>query len=256
MEKSAPYKISPAFMIEVETVVQAALDADLNVILNMHHNEEIVVDPKAAMPAYVAAWEQIAEHFKDSPDSLWFETLNEPHKALKGDLMRESQALGIAAIRETNPDRIIILGGEDWSGIRTLDTNMAPPDENIVYTFHYYDPFDFTHQKAAWLGDSMPKAERGWGNEEDRKALDLAGDIASAYRSKMNRPVFMGEFGANSPIKNSDRVKWAGAVRTEMEGHQVPWCMWAYSNTFAIYDNDAEKWDQKMLAALGLGTDN
>ncbi len=249
------YAIDPDFMAQVDTAVTAALDAGLNVILNMHHNQEIVEDPVAAMPAYLAAWEQIGAHFKDAPDDLWFETLNEPHNALKGELMQEAQRSGVATIRATNPDRIIILGGEDWSGIRTLDTNIAPPDENIVYTFHYYDPFDFTHQKASWLGDAMPQGERDWGSDEDRAELSAAGDTADAYRLKMKRPLFLGEFGANSPINNEWRVTWAEAVRREFESRDVPWCLWAYSNTFALYDNDAEVWDQDMLAALGVGSE-
>lgn len=244
------YEIDADFMSQVETAVNAALAADLNVILNMHHNEDIVDDPVAAMPAYLAAWEQIADRFKDAPDDLWFETLNEPYGALKGDIMRRAQREGVATIRKTNPDRVIILGGEEWSGIRTLDTNIAPPDENIVYTFHYYDPFEFTHQKAFWLGDAMPKGTRGWGNAANRTELDAAVQTAVDYRAKINRPVFMGEFGANSPIDNDQRVKWARAVRQEMEGGQIPWCLWSYSNTFALYDNDTNTWDEDMLDAL------
>lgn len=249
------FEIDPAFLQQVETAVQAALDAGLNVILNMHHNEEIMQSPEAAMPAYKAAWEQIAAHFQDAPDSLWFETLNEPFGALEGELMREAQRIGVATIRETNPERIIILGGESWSGIRTLDTNIAPPDANIVYTFHYYDPFDFTHQLASWLGYAMPEGTRSWGDADNRAELKKAAQIAVSYRAQVARPVFLGEFGANSPIPNAERVKWAGAVRAEMEANQVPWCLWAFSNTFALYDNEEEVWDEEMLKALGLTAD-
>jgi len=190
--------------------------------------------------------------FRDAPNSLWLETLNEPHNALKGDLTRQTQTRGVEIIRKTNPDRIIILGGDEWSGIKTLDTNIAPPDDNIVYTFHYYDPFDFTHQKAFWLGDSMPKGDRSWGSAADREQLREAGQTAAKYRNKTNRPIFAGEFGANAPIDNAERVKWAEAVRIEMEANDIPWCLWSYSNTFELYDNEAESWDMDMLAALGL----
>ncbi len=252
MTDAPEYAIDPDFLAKVDTAVTAALAADLNVILNMHHNEEIVEDPAAAMPAYEAAWVQISDHFSDAPDSLWFETLNEPHNALKGDLTRQTQTRGVEIIRKANPDRIIILGGDEWSGIKTLDTNIAPPDDNIVYTFHYYDPFDFTHQKAFWLGDSMPKGDRSWSSAADREQLREAGQIASEYRKKTNRPIFAGEFGANAPIDNAERVKWAEAVRIEMEANDIPWCLWSYSNTFELYDNEAESWDMDMLAALGL----
>ena len=255
LSEGPDYKIEPDFLKQVEIAVTAALEADLNVILNLHHYNDIFEDPEAAMPAYRAVWEQVAPHFKDAPNDLWFETLNEPHKNLKGDLMRQTQRDGIEIIRETNPTRVIILGGDDWSSIRALDSNIAPPDANIVYTFHYYDPFDFTHQKAFWLGDGMPANDRGWGSKADRDQLSAAAQTAADYRAKVDRPIFVGEFGANSPIKNADRVKWAGAVRTEMETNSIPWCLWSYSNTFSLYDNDTHTWDKDMLRALGVNAD-
>lgn len=249
------YRIAPDFMETINEAVSAALDADLNVILNMHHNEDIVEVPGPAIPAYLAAWRQIAEHFKDAPDDLWFELLNEPYKNLNGSALARVQSEGVAVVRVSNPERIIILGGEEWSGIRTLDTNIAPPDENIVYTFHYYDPFNFTHQEAGWLGDAMPKGKRGWGNANDRAELRTAGDTAVDYRARIRRPVFLGEFGAHSPIANRQRVKWAGAVRAEFESRDIPWCLWSYSNTFALYDNETGIWDKNMLGALGVARD-
>lgn len=247
---SPTFSIDAGLMVTVDEAVTAALAADLNVILNMHHNEEIVETPAAAMPAFIAAWEQIADHFKAAPADLWFEPLNEPYNNLKGELMQTMQRESVATIRASNPERIIILGGESWSNVTTLDTNIAPPDEKIVYTFHYYDPFDFTHQNASWLGDSMPKKERGWGSDKDRADLTEAADIAANYREQIGRPVFAGEFGANLGIPNDQRTKWAGAVRNEMEARDIPWCLWAYSNTFALYDNDTETWDEDMLTAL------
>lgn len=252
-QSDAPtYTIDPDFMQQVDTAVTAALAADLNVILNMHHNQEIVKTPTEAMPAYAAAWRQIGEHFKGAPQDLWFETLNEPYGELKGKLMRQAQSLGVATIRENHPDRIIILGGEEWSGIRTLYSNLEAPDDNIVYTFHYYDPFSFTHQKATWLGENMPKEDRGWGDQADRDELRAAGQTAVDFRASTSRPIFLGEFGANQGIPNEERVKWANAVRLEMEAREIPWCLWSYSNTFELYDNQTDTWDVDMLNALGV----
>lgn len=245
------YKIDPIFMARVDSVVSTALANNLNVILNIHHFEEIMAAPKGELRKLVAMWRQIGIQFSDAPDDLWFEALNEPFENLKGPIMQAAQKASTMAIRESNPTRIIILGGEDWSGIRTLATNIAPPDDNIVYTFHYYDPFNFTHQKAPWLGKDMPKKKRSWGNSEDHNELDAAVKTATDFRSLVGRPIFMGEFGAYQGIKNKDRVKWVGAVRKEMEVGNIPWCLWSFSNTFALYDADRKSWDQDMLDALG-----
>ncbi len=245
------YEIDADFMANVQTTVSAALDADLNVILNIHHFEEIMQQPRAEMKHLLAMWRQIGVAFADAPDSLWFEALNEPHTELKGTLMQAAQTAAILGIRETNPDRIIIIGGEDWSGINSLVTNIAPTDNNIVYTFHYYDPFDFTHQEASWLGDAMPKGTRGWGSRQDKDELASAVSVATSFKEAVGHPVFLGEFGVYDAVKASERVEWTAATREAYEEAGIPWCVWAFTNTFPIYSRESG-WDPEMLSALGL----
>ncbi|NNC37244.1 MAG: cellulase family glycosylhydrolase [Hyphomonadaceae bacterium] len=244
------FKIESNFKRKVENIVVAALAQDLNVILNVHHFEEIMDDPISHTPKLVEMWRQISETFKDQPDSLWFEVINEPNGMLKAQPLLQLQHEAVETIRKTNPDRIVILGGEDWSGIRTLDTNMMPPDDNIVYTFHYYDPFAFTHQFAPWTGDAMPTEKRGWGSEKDRDELKDAVQTAVDFEKAIDRPVFVGEFGAYEKINNSERVQYVNDVRSAMEGAQIPWCLWSFSNTFPLYDTEKQAWDKDMLDAL------
>ncbi len=246
------YTIEADFLADVDRIVQAALDAGLNVMINLHHFDGIHEAPEANMPELLAVWRQIAEHYAGAPDDLWFEVLNEPHDNLRGEVLRGAQAEMIATVRASNPDRILIIGGEHFSGISTLDTNMAAPDANVIYTFHYYDPFSFTHQKATWLGDAMPKGTRDWGSDEDWAELHRAAGTATAYREASGRPVFLGEFGVIDAVRTSRRAKWLKAVREEMEGADIPWCVWAYSNTFPIYDNRSGRYNKKLVKALGL----
>ncbi len=243
------YRIHPDFAQLVDANIEWALSAGLNVVLNIHHFEEIMDEPASQMARFRALWSQISPRYSDKPARVWFEVLNEPHKNLKGAEMRALQREAIEIIRKDNPTRIIMLGGEDWSGINSLGTNLSSSDPNVMYTFHYYDPFNFTHQKAQWLGDDMPRGTRGWGSREDKAELARAVEVATAFREATGRPVFLGEFGAHSPIDNDERVEWAGAVKTAMEEAKIPWCLWAYGNTFALYD-DEKGWDRDMLEAL------
>jgi len=209
-------------------------------------------NPEDEMLRFVNLWVQISEIFIGYPNHIWFETLNKPSLELKGDLLQMSQKLAIDVIRDTHPDRLIIIGGEAWSGIRTLDSKIAPPDENIIYTFHYYDPFDFTHYLAEWTKPNMPDQKRSWGSKDDKAKLKRAVKTATDFRERVNRPVFMGEFGFYTSLTNNDRVKWLKAVRKKMEGADIPWCLWAYANTFPAYDPKTKAWDPSTLKALGL----
>lgn len=247
---SAPdYLIDPAFAELADNNIKWALAYGLKVIVNIHHFNELMDDPPANTAKYLALWEQIAARYADQPGTVWFEVLNEPHKNLKGAEMRTLQRKGIEIIRKQNPTRIVMLGGEEWSGIRTLGSNYYSEDPNVIYTFHYYDPFNFTHQQAKWLGDAMPKGKRGWGSRQDRAELAQAVETAAAFREATGKPIFLGEFGANAPIDNKQRVKWAGAVKTAMEEANIPWCLWSYDNTFALYSK-GKGWDKAMLKAL------
>ena len=245
------YSIDPAFMAEITAAVDTALAHDLNVILNVHHFEEIMTDPKNEMRHLLAIWRQIGTAFSDRSDNLWFEALNEPNNKLKGKLMQAAQQVAVLAIREENPDRIIILGGEEWSGINSLPSNIAPPDNNIVYTLHYYDPFGFTHQFAPWVPQELVNKKRNWGSRQDKKDLSQAITVVESFRDVIKHPVFIGEFGVYDPVDNDERVEWVGAVRQAAETSDIPWCLWAFSNTFALYDND-KGWDKDMVGALGL----
>ncbi|MEL6528851.1 MAG: glycoside hydrolase family 5 protein [Pseudomonadota bacterium] len=243
------FRIHPDFAEVVDNNVKWALTSGLNVVLNIHHFEEIMENPEEQKERYRALWDQISLRYSKLPSNVWFETLNEPNKNLKGAEMRQLQAMALQIIRGDNPDRIVILGGEEWSGITSLATNLSTEDPNVVYTFHYYDPFNFTHQQASWLGENMPKGKRGWGSSEDKAELANAVEIATSFRTAVKRPVFLGEFGVHSPVDNDERVEWAGAVKTAMEAADIPWCLWAYGNTFALY-TDEKGWDMDMLSAL------
>ena len=243
------YTIHPAMFEMVDQQLEWAHDAGLGIILNVHHYDELMENPKEQMGRFAIIWHQLAARYGKLPDSIWFEVLNEPHKNLKGQIMRTMQASALSVIRQYDADRVVILGGEEWSGIRTLGSNIFTDDPNVVYTFHYYDPFAFTHQKATWLGDDMPKGDRGWGSAEDRAELAAAIDTATAFRDAVKRPLFLGEFGANGPINNSDRLRYADSVAEAMEAADIPWCLWSYANTFPLY-TDEQGWDAEMLEAL------
>ncbi|NNU16287.1 glycoside hydrolase family 5 protein [Parvularcula sp. ZS-1/3] len=246
-----PFTIDPAFFERVDALVEPALAMDLNVILNIHHFDEVMEEPRDYARKFLGLWRQIATHYNDAPDSLWYETLNEPRDALEGELMRAYQDVAVKGIREIDPERIIILMGDNWSSIRSLETNMDAPDENIVFSFHYYDPFEFTHQGAEWLGENMPKGKRGWGNTDERQALKRDADTAAAFAEATGHRVFLGEIGVNSAAKNRERVKYMGAVAEEMEKRDIAWCIWAYTNTFSLHTDD-KGWDKAALKALGL----
>lgn len=160
-----PFDIEPAFLARVDEVVGWALGRGLNVILDFHHYDEMATDPGAHQARWLGIWRQLALHYRDAPQGLAFELLNEPSQALGPDLWNEMVSAALAVIRESNPDRWVVIGPTDWNAIGALAALAWPDDPRIVLTVHYYDPFAFTHQGAEWVPDTPPVG-RAWTGDQ------------------------------------------------------------------------------------------
>ena len=250
---TAPYSIDPAFMARVKTVVDDARKVGLNVILNSHHFEEIHKDPSGANIAKLAGmWTQIATAFADQPESnLWFEIENEPHDKFNDSNLLKVLNPALAEIRKSNPTRPVIIGGEFWSGVNSLKTLQLPDDPNIVPTFHYYDPFNFTHQGATWV-DPSPPLGRKYGGPEDKKLLQNDLQKVRDYVARTGKTPFMGEFGAYSTVSIEDRVNYQKTIRVAFDQVGIGMCAWAYTNTFPLWDQEKKAWVPGMRDAMGL----
>ena len=248
------YAIDPEWLARVTEVVDQALAADLNVILNDHNLEALHEQPQANRDKLAAIWRQVAAHFADRPvGRLWFEIENEPHHALTNDNLVATLAPALAAIRATNPDRPVVIGGSNWSGIDSLATLELPEDPNVHPTFHYYQPFDFTHQGATWAGQ-VPKARtRDYGTRAD--AERLATDVAKleAYIARTGLTPFMGETGSyDGGTSLAERIQYHAAVREAFAPTGIGTCAWAYTNTFPFWDREKGQWLPGLRAAFGL----
>jgi endoglucanase len=248
-DEKPPYTIKPELFREVDEVVGWALQNNLNIIVDLHHYDEIFENPEAHKARLIGIWAQIADHYKSASPKVMFEILNEPHNKLTNDVVEPILAETVAEIRKTNPKRKIIVGGDFWSGISSLATFDPPKDPNIIATFHFYEPFNFTHQGASWINPSPP-APRAFGSDEDYTWMDKMTDATVAFQKRTGIPVFMGEFGAIDSANLKERARYTYAVRAHAEDLGIGWCVWSYTNTFHIRRDDG--WIPIMVAALGL----
>ncbi len=151
--KTAPYTIEGPFFAKVDKVVEWGLSRNLNVIINVHHYEEIFENPDAHKERFIAIWKQIVTRYKDKSDKLYFELLNEPHNNLTiqkwNGILRDT----LWEIRRIDNHHTVIISGADWGGAHGLNGLVIPAEEtNAIVTFHFYSPLFFTHQGASWSG--------------------------------------------------------------------------------------------------------
>ena len=142
-------------------------------IINAHHDDALYKEPAKHEARLQATWRQVATRYKDRPDSLYFELLNEPNGALTDEIWQEMFPKLLAIVRESNPKRAVIIGPGHWSNVDNLKAFQLPEaDRMLIGTFHYYNPFHFTHQGTDWTaGSDAWRGETWTGTPAQREAL-------------------------------------------------------------------------------------
>jgi endoglucanase len=251
-EAESPYTIDPDFFQRVDEVVAWALDRNLTVIMDFHHYEEMAWDPWSHKDRFLALWEQVAGHYRDYPPDVLFELLNEPNEQLNASLWNRYVFEALELVRRTNPTREVIIGPTQWNAYDWVSTLDIPADEHLIVTFHYYLPFEFTHQGAEWAGE----AAQNWlgttweGTDEQKEEIARDFDLVADWAERRNVRILLGEFGAYSRADLDSRVRWTAFVRGEAERHGFAWAYWEFGSGFGAYDPEAKTWREDLLKAL------
>jgi endoglucanase len=268
-ETGGAITIDPAFLTELEPVLRRAIDRKLRVMLNWHHFHHFTKRPEEHLHRFNSTWQAIASHFKDWPPSLLFELLNEPCDALTTEKLGPIYRKTIRLIRETNPDRLLVVSPGHWGITTELDALRLPDeDDRIIVTVHCYEPFHFTHQGAGWTGlqdlrgvrypgppqsplplpdtlrddqgvkafleayNHQPAAQNPCSPEPIRRMLDTA----HQWSRHFGRPVHLGEFGAHHAGDLESRARYLRDVRTLAEERGIPWTLWEWKAGFGYWD--------------------
>ena len=246
-----PYIIDPKFAERVDWAVDQATTNGLNIILNVHNYSEIDAQPAKHLPRLMAIWKQIATRYKDKPANVYFELLNEPNDKLSEATWNAAIPVLLAAVRNTNPARPVIVGPAYWNGISALDKLKLPPDKNLILTVHFYDPLKFTHQAAPWMENSGEWKGTQWsGTEEEQAAVRASLNKAAAWAKRRRIPVFLGEFGAYQEADIDSRVRWTRFVAREAEKRGFSWAYWEFCAGFGAYNPQTDKWRSRLKGAL------
>jgi endoglucanase len=256
-----PYAIDPEFLERVDWAVSGCLNRGFYTVLNMHWFRALEKNPEANRAEFLAVWDQIARRFKDYPDNLYFDILNEPNGNLDAYWDRYA-AECYDLIRRTNPARTIIISSTFWANLDRLPDLKLPDrilrDPNVMIQFHPYLPSDFCFQGSPGNGSEDKHGIRWIGSPAEKKRIADSLDAALAWSARKGGVrLFAGEFCAQAAppgLRGStreDRLRWTRFIREECEKREIPWNYYDFCEVGSrVYDIETGQWDEELMTAL------
>ena len=239
-----------------EKAVKGLTNSGLSVIVDLHrcpgHNfeaaaygEQSFFTSASQRKACLKIWAILAERL-GSVERIMFEPLNEP-VAPDAQTWNEVKAEIAGEIRRFAPKATLLIGSNRWNTPGEFKHLTPLDDENAIYSFHYYLPVIFTHQKAPWVpGRAFKQTYRYPGIYpvvEEKSNLTI--ESGSWNRQKMQetmRPVFdfrdkyharvaCNEFGVYmaGPERQS-QMNWMKDILGIFKENEIGWTYWTYKN--------------------------
>lgn len=280
-----PGRLKADYLKYFDKALDLILAQGLAVIVDIHPSDEFKVRLNSSdrqIEAFGKFWTALAMHLSTrDPERVFLEIINEP---MVEDGYRWSGIQGklISAVRSSAPQHTIIASGHRWSGLAELLFLVPYADRNIIYNFHFYEPFAFTHQGATWAGPNVPfykNVPYPSSPESVSKVLDTILDeparynllrygedrwnasrvdheigVAAAWAAKHRVPLTCNEFGTFRKFAPSaDRAMWIRDLRMALEKHGIGWTMWDYAGGFAVVNKQNRRATPDMETVKALG---
>ena len=274
------HTVDPERLAGVIEDINLAIANGLAVVVNFHHYVELncaggghkdrgckydATKFEEEKNHFLLLWAQVATAMNVFPDDMIvLEILNEP-VIPNVDLVNQLMLDAYNVIRTHAPNKTIMFEALHGAKFYDIDKMKLPPDGNIIFSGHYYEPFQYSHQ-----GNMHGNACRG----DDAKSITASTDLSSyatlakKYYPDINGtdhvPLNMGEFGVAggdvSPCNWEDgngpssegKAEWANAAAKAAISRGMSFHYWGFSYTggFDAYDPGSEKWHTGFPQAL------
>lgn len=271
---------------QLEAAIRRFHRAGLLVVVDIHNEDRAAELNPAWQDAFVKFWSALATRLNAlDPDLTVLEIINEPVFREREEDWNTFNARLAAAIRQSAPQHTIMTCGPNWGGIDGLKKLKLLADKNVVYSFHCYDPFPFTHQGATWSSEevkplrgvpypSSPEAvapllaaledkpgsrrmvER-YGNERwNKERLATRFQEGIKWGARHGVPLYCGEFGVFPQYARPEhRANWFRDFGAVLAEHRIGWAVWGWDEGFGLNRRNVDAKpvvDTVVAKALGL----
>ncbi|HEY0866256.1 MAG TPA: cellulase family glycosylhydrolase [Fimbriimonas sp.] len=181
----------------------------LKVVLDLHtgpggrdaENGIRILQEARFADAFVGEWEHMARRYRGNRTIWAFDLLNEPTVTNKDVTTWPELALRAAkAIRAIDPGRTLIYEPSPWADSAGFKDLKPLPLDDVVYSPHFYNPFQFTHQGVYQDPVGVEYPGRVAGERWDKARLAKVLEPVEAFQKQYKVPIYVGEFSV---------IRWA-----------------------------------------------
>lgn len=263
-------KLQEPELKHVDGAVELGKQHGIHINLNLHRAPGYCVNPpkepldlwkdEKALEACAFHWAHFAKRYKGIPNArLSFDLLNEPPAVPEATYVRVVTRL-VEAIRQEDPQRLIIADGLKWGG----DPVHGLAKLGVGQSTRGYYPMQVTHYKASWVrGEGWP--EPTWPLKEGSRMIDkqvLRAERIQPWKElqKQGAGVHVGEWGVFNRTPHAVTLAFMRDYLDLWREAGWGWSLWNLRGSFGVLDSERQdvkyedfrghKLDRKMLEVL------
>jgi endoglucanase len=233
----APYTVNEnhALFERIDTVISWCEELDMMLIIDNHHEWDIYnYNWRNKIDRFAHLWGVVAQRYSYlNPEQFSFELLNEPGFGFELDSLYIVFNKAIDSVRQHAPNHSIIVSPNFASSGQAFANLQPLSDTNLIYTWHTYDPYQFTHQGFSWAQPSMPLGTP-FPSSFDAMLYNAWKQVIN-WRNTYNRPVFLGEFGTGTFGDDVSRCNWIQLNGAKIDSFNMPWFYWDWRWDFSMF---------------------
>lgn len=250
---------NPRFLSELESLIQFTEKEKLQIILCNFDSELNRNNWQSHRSVIKSNWLSVLKKISFDTKYLAIELVNEP--LVNPDTWENILMELLPEIREVKPDIPIIIGATNYNSLYEL-SRMRPLTGfgNIIYTFHFYEPFIFTHQGTQWTGNQNATKGIPYPFEEGKmpslnpKAKGTAGEInlrdyyqtgnmlavedkirqISDWALRNQVALWCTEYGVSKNADPESRKRYLEDVSATLDKYRIPGFIWEWEGNFGI----------------------
>ena len=243
VDANAPYEVDTAHVLFdlIDSVIQWTDELNMKLIIDNHHGWDLTPENwRPQLPMFSHLWSVVAQRYQNlDPDRVFLELMNEPTLAFPEDSLRIMYSDAIDSIRQHTVEHSIIVSPH-FGGTAMVFLDWEPmADTNIIYTWHIYDPLDFSHQGLTWNNPSFPAGTPFPTGDTTffENFLFTGWERALTWRNTYQLPLMMGEFGLSGYCDSTSVCNWLEYTMTRLKQNHIPWFYWDWQWDFSMFNS-------------------